>query len=279
MKKLLLVIENKIDAGDQMDQLKRYRFWMDRLDSDFTQRCLIYLTLEGRKCEDADRDQIVYCPLSYKDDITNWLDQSRRSIQADAVLHTINQYLSAISDLCSPNDTDYKSEVQEYLKLPENLGFACEVSDNLEMLKDRLIAKFWTALRDSVRNDDSARGWVVGIRNENCHVNVWNLDAFPRTDQYLKITVVQEGRYVFYGILRDKPAQGRGIPAMAGLPFELPGSSTEWVARGPWVAVRQLLPHGFRDCRFLIEREYQVKQIADAVCKLIEAGRKFIEGI
>jgi hypothetical protein len=74
--KFAVVIENKIDAGDQEQQLERY--W-NLLESEFSfvgqRRALLYLTPSGRPPERTSEipAHVHYLCMSYRTDLTGWL--------------------------------------------------------------------------------------------------------------------------------------------------------------------------------------------------------------
>jgi len=93
----LLVIENKIGAVEQPDQLKRYAEWMDTQKEYFSSPILIYLTPRGDKAASANGCE--YYPLSYHEDIKSWLEKSYGEIQAPRVKDVIFQYLQVVKNL------------------------------------------------------------------------------------------------------------------------------------------------------------------------------------
>jgi hypothetical protein len=93
----LLMIENKIGAVEQHDQLKRYAKWMDSQQNNFNSRILIYLTPRGD--EAASANGCEYYPLSYHEDIKSWLEKSYGEIQAPRVKDAILQYLQVLKNL------------------------------------------------------------------------------------------------------------------------------------------------------------------------------------
>ncbi len=66
-----VVIENKIYALDQSDQLKRYSEWLNKQEK--ANKKLIYLTLDGHEASNA--KGIDYQQISYRNDILQWLDK------------------------------------------------------------------------------------------------------------------------------------------------------------------------------------------------------------
>jgi len=93
----LLVIENKIDAGEQRDQLMRYAQWIETQKMYFKNRILIYLTPNGSESFTA--HEYSYYKLSYYEDITNWLKQALVEIQAPRIREAILQYIEIITTL------------------------------------------------------------------------------------------------------------------------------------------------------------------------------------
>lgn len=67
----IVVIENKIYAVDQSDQLKRYSEWLNKQEK--ANKKLIYLTLDGHEASNA--KDIDYQRISYRNDILKWLDK------------------------------------------------------------------------------------------------------------------------------------------------------------------------------------------------------------
>lgn len=105
-----IVIENKINAGDQKDQLKRYKKHLDSLASIKQQaKRLIYLkplhTLPSEYSVDvetlaewtsADFIKII----SYKVEIIEWLVACLKQVRAPKVKIIIEQYLQTIKTIC-----------------------------------------------------------------------------------------------------------------------------------------------------------------------------------
>lgn len=86
----LLVIENKIDASEQNDQLKRYGNWIDGMKRDYPFSTLVFLTVRGNQAVSS--GSYPFIPLSYKDDISTWLQNIINVIEAPVVKAVIQQY-------------------------------------------------------------------------------------------------------------------------------------------------------------------------------------------
>ncbi len=93
----VFVIENKIDALEQEQQLSRYGLWMDSVVNEYPTQALIFLTIRGDKS--ISHGDYPYFPLSYRGDITTWLDGVTPDIQAPNVREVVSQYLNLIRHL------------------------------------------------------------------------------------------------------------------------------------------------------------------------------------
>jgi len=108
-KKFGIVIENKIYAGDQPQQLQRYYdFLTQKIGLSHKQLHMFYLTVDGhspseyslaRKLRDRLLSQDVLTNISYKHDIKEWLEACIGEIEASKVKALINQYLKTINQL------------------------------------------------------------------------------------------------------------------------------------------------------------------------------------
>lgn len=93
----LCVIENKVDALEQDNQLNRYLAWMETMREDYPIRSLVFLTVTGKLAASADIAN--YLPLSYRKDISSWLYQTLPLIQAPAVHALVQQYCEVTNRL------------------------------------------------------------------------------------------------------------------------------------------------------------------------------------
>jgi len=91
-----IVIENKIDAQEQCDQLERYQTWLKMHNNNFAHQCLCYLTTYGYDSNTAFSGS--YTKLSYLDDICHWLSGLMPFVGAVAVHEALKQYIAIIRD-------------------------------------------------------------------------------------------------------------------------------------------------------------------------------------
>ncbi len=93
----LMVIENKIYASEQDDQLSRYAEWLNSQKTHYKQQALIYLTPEGNKSDNA--GDHLYFRMSYHEHIYYWLDCARVNIEAPRIREIVRQYMEIIEQL------------------------------------------------------------------------------------------------------------------------------------------------------------------------------------
>lgn len=93
----IAVIENKIGAGERENQLSDYGEWMEAYRRNYQNRQLVFLTIDGQMPTTAGKFTTV-C-LSYQNDITDWLNDCAKSVNATPVKAILNQYLAVIEDL------------------------------------------------------------------------------------------------------------------------------------------------------------------------------------
>jgi hypothetical protein len=91
------VIENKIYAGEQAEQLKRYADWLQSQANEYPNQALIYLTPNGRESQTA--GSAFYYRLSYRSDIVAILKEAITNSQSARVNETVTQYIQLIKTL------------------------------------------------------------------------------------------------------------------------------------------------------------------------------------
>jgi hypothetical protein len=104
----VIMIENKIYAAEQPNQLLRYK-------NTFKNGYLIYLTLNGDNSSESNI-KVEYKTLSYKNDIVRWLEECKKeAVEMPILRETIQQYINLIKKLTGQNINTKMSE--EILKL------------------------------------------------------------------------------------------------------------------------------------------------------------------
>ena len=92
----VIMIENKIYAREQPDQLLRYK-------NSFPNGELLFLTLDGRD-SDQTSSKDIYTPISYKENIIAWLEECKKVVVDKPIIReTITQYIHLIKKLTNSN--------------------------------------------------------------------------------------------------------------------------------------------------------------------------------
>ena len=106
-KKNAIIIENKIYACDQHEQLKRYDSSAKKY---FEHYQIYYLTLFGREASEQSAGKAQYCTISYAETIIQWLDKCiALAVRLPLVRETLIQYSNHIKQL-TDQDMNNKNE-------------------------------------------------------------------------------------------------------------------------------------------------------------------------
>ena len=127
----IILIENKIDAGDQPYQLLRYNKYAKETKCKYK---LLYLTKDGHDPSETSTGKIEDEPfwecISYSQDIKNWLKFCLENIaNASPVVETIRQYIGLIDKITNQTMEIEMSEKLTKLMI-ENLDETLAVLDN-----------------------------------------------------------------------------------------------------------------------------------------------------
>ncbi len=137
-----IIIENKIYANDQPEQLKRYDRYAKVYKNGYQ---IIYLTLFGYDASKQSGEGVAYLSISYREIIISWLEKcvgiaSRFPI----VRETIIQYINHLKQLTNQDmDEKNKEEITEILSKIENLRAAQTISQNYSATFDYLVKKYF----------------------------------------------------------------------------------------------------------------------------------------
>lgn len=111
-----IIIENKVYAADQWEQLKRYdRFSKDKYgESNYT---IYYLTLDKHDASDSSAGEIAYNCISYGEHILNWIEECiKESATTPLIRETLIQYSNHIKQLTNQDmDTMNKEALIEMM--------------------------------------------------------------------------------------------------------------------------------------------------------------------
>ena len=145
-----IIIENKIWAADQPNQLQRYdKYACGTYSSDGY--LLLYLTLDGKEPTDQSKGALTnYRCISYRSDIIGWLHKcAQLAFDKPRVRETINQYINLLQQLTNQNTMEQKQLIQ-LLTNKENFEQACAIADTMPAVKQYMVE---TLLREQLKDD------------------------------------------------------------------------------------------------------------------------------
>jgi len=170
-----IIIENKIYANDQNNQLERYCAYAS---SRGNKSKVFYLTLDGSKSDSAGKyeaDKDYYC-LSYSTDILDWLVKCHGEVSDYPIIReTIKQYIISIKKLTGQlTNNAMEIELMKKILDDQNYGAAKQIIDafnQLEKEKD----KFWYEVMDLLKkySDENHMGWVFNLKNKSILIDIF----------------------------------------------------------------------------------------------------------
>lgn len=147
-----IIIENKIWAADQPNQLLRYHNFAHEM---YAKYALLYLTLNGDEPSDQSRGTLNaqdggYLCISYRSDIIGWLHKcAQLAFDKPRVRETINQYINLLQQLTNQNTMEQKQLIQ-LLTNKDNFEQACKIADTMPAAKQYMVE---TLLREQLKDD------------------------------------------------------------------------------------------------------------------------------
>lgn len=161
--KKAIIIENKIYASDQENQLIRYHNYAEKNTSEHK---LFYLSLDGTvhdedKTAKHDNKELIeeehYFTISYESDILKWLEQCREKVVDKPLIREgISHYINLIKHLTNQTiskemEKDLKNLILENPKYIQNLGIIREAI-NISVIE--LQRRFWELLKNKMEEVD-----------------------------------------------------------------------------------------------------------------------------
>lgn len=137
-----IIIENKIYANDQAEQLKRYNRYAQKNKNGYL---ILYLTLFGDNASEQSGKDVNYLPISHKETIINWLEKCVAiTSRFPMVRETIIQYINHLKQLTNQDmDSKNKDEITEVLSKIENLRAAQAIYQNYTATYNHLTEKYF----------------------------------------------------------------------------------------------------------------------------------------
>lgn len=187
IEKKVIVLENKIYAEDQFQQLKRYYDSMVREGYKDKEIEIVYLTLFGQ----APSEESILglkgkniIEISYKNEIIEWIEELIKEVAQNPIMReTLVQYKNLLEKLTNSEEKDFMKELKEMILLnQEYLNIAWKLPDIVENIKVDLQLKFWQKLEEKLDVSLKEKGFLKenSLPFPNHHYSKENIEKFYR---------------------------------------------------------------------------------------------------
>lgn len=214
-----IIIENKIYASDQENQLKRYSNYKRNYN-----KLIFYLNLDGsdpseNSYQDLEKDK-HFKIISYEYDILNWLENCKKeSVSLPLLREGIAHYMNLIKHLTGQStNTTMGKEIRNLLALtPQNIKTAIKIENSIKGAKRKIQWDFWKQLRKefelqgiSLLEDTESKSVVSENKVKDYYSNKRNKKNYGLWTQILKIddTIIYYGielaSYIYFGFRAEK---------------------------------------------------------------------------
>jgi hypothetical protein len=143
-----IIIENKIDASDQENQLLRYNNYATK---NYTNVVLLYLTKNGKEASDKSTkgEPFKYSPISYQKDILQWLNCCvEKSACFPLIRETIKQYIINLKQILHIMDTENTNKLIETVTSKDYIEATLAILENESDIQKKIRKQFIEQLKD-----------------------------------------------------------------------------------------------------------------------------------
>ena len=159
--KKCVVVELKVDAGDQKNQIKRYEEYVLKCGYQDQDYRIIYLTLDGKQpseqsCGEMKNTRRLLCK-SYGEHLVNWLESCMEICQANSVdAGFIQQYWILLKKLTREEsmDNDMENEIAGLIKNSQDLKACLGIEQALPLIKGQILYDFMDAIYHAMEKKD-----------------------------------------------------------------------------------------------------------------------------
>lgn len=206
-----IIIENKIHASDQENQLLRYRNYSKEAQ-------IYYLTLDGSEPSsfslgNLELEEIKY--LSYKVEIRKWIELCiQRTSLKPTIRETLSQYLQLINELIGETSImEERLELIELLSKNNNILPASKIAENWVHVRWHTEFDFWSEFEEIIKKNSEYKisdiqKYSVNTINSVIHKSrgkypwyglLFNILTFENVNY--SIFIERGERNVYYGLL------------------------------------------------------------------------------
>ena len=176
--KQAVIIENKIAAGDQNNQLQRYH--KEISSQGFHDINLVYLTPDGHEPSVQSVGELHFTPISYKSDILPWLTCCQRRAQdLPSLRESIAQYIRVVRKLTGKDiEGAYMSVLTDLCLEGNNLILLHDLHQAMKQAQIGLLRKLWKEIDETTGRmipDLPTPSWTI--------VTLTSVDTAPFTSR------------------------------------------------------------------------------------------------
>lgn len=236
-----LIIENKINAPDQKNQLLRYHNKAKEVD-------LFYLTLDGTppsesSCAGLKAEKHFTC-ISYSYHIINWLESFRKETAILPILReSITQYINLIKYLTNQS-TSNQMQTKLTTIIKDNLEASFAIANNLNATLESISKEFGEQVEAAFADSEFECNYEVDFHNN--YTGIW----FYREDwKYVKIgfQFQAKNRDLLYGFTKHYNELGEPIKIPEALELALSQLGNNIKKENEWWPWRQYVDEPCRD--------------------------------
>lgn len=196
-----IIIENKIWAADQPNQLQRYdKYACGTYSSDGY--LLLYLTLDGKEPTDQSKGELTdYRCISYRRDIIDWLRKcAQLAFDKPRVRETINQYINLLQQLTNQNTMEQNKEQLQLLT--ENFEQAMAVEQSMPDVRKHIFQDiFRKQVEEQLKKEDAPKVTIADCTSDGYSSYTISFRIEGWTQENLLKFTTDRGR-MYYGIPR-----------------------------------------------------------------------------
>ena len=196
-KDFTIIIENKIYARDQKNQLQRYFEVAKKWNVSEKNIFILYLNLFGHDISDFGRGRLCkedgdYQVISYKEHIINWLKKCEEVGEHEHIKQTIIQYRRLIERLTGQ---EHKMEIRELLRNNDNAKLIHDANKQIEPLMLEVQRGVWEELYEQLKTCGYEFSPMANTANEK-------IESLELLNQKFTSKYFQKGATWDYGLRR-----------------------------------------------------------------------------
>ena len=230
-----IIIENKIWAADQPNQLVRYHNFAPKA-------MLLYLTLNGDEPSKQSRGNLNaqnsgYQCISYRSDIIGWLRQcAQLAYDKPRVRETINQYIDLLQQLTNQNTMEQKQLIQ-ILTDKENFEQATAIEQRMPDVRKHIFQDiFRKQVEEQLAKENALKVTIADCSSDgySSYTISFRIEGWTQENLFqFKI----DGSKMYYGVCRAAVQEGIRDKKI----------DTTGYHRNPWWIVWKWMPEEYRD--------------------------------